>query len=188
MSSTQTPQRRKLIMDGMENFTISETNPNAGVGLPGCLGCGSHRCKGPYMVFPTRVVIPGSRRMAFISISLSCAKKAVVNYERGAEVGVMGSGRPDEEAQINASVADIERAAELLTRLGITIDEDELAEKTSHDNPYFHTGVGREGVPLHRLLDEIRSADALADVPVVEPYDAERAAQVKAAEDAEQQS
>lgn len=179
------PQRRKIEMTGQERFTISDVNPNAAVGLPGCLGCGSPYCPGPYMVFPNRVAVPGSKRLAYISISLACAKKAVLTYERGdAEIGRVGSGRPEDEEKQAASRADIERAAELLERLGVDYDKDQLQNVLQPENPYFTTGVGRDGVPLHRVLDELRAAERSVDLsdPAVEPYDRERAAELAAVE------
>lgn len=176
-------QRRKISMTGQERYRISDTNPNDAVGLPGCLGCGSPYCPGPYMVFPTRVVVPGSRRMAFVSISLACAKRAVLDYEGGGEITRIGSARPDEESDAarNASRADIERAAELLGYMGVFVDPEGLKSVLNPDNPYFQTGVGRDGVPLHRILDELRNAEQGSD-PYVEPYDPEKAAELSASE------
>lgn len=185
--------RRKIQMTGQERFRISDTNPNEAIGLPGCLGCGSPYCPGPYMVFPTRVLVPGSRRMAFISISLACAKKAVLNYEAGGDIARIGSGRPEDGDQVRTSVADLERAAELLHRMGVFVDPEGLASVTSPDNPYFHTGVGRDGVPVHRMLDEMRASergDAAAEIdynkvdPHVDPleYDPEKATKIAASE------
>lgn len=177
-------QRRKIIMNGQERFRISDTNPNAAIGLPGCLGCGSPYCPGPYMVFPTRVLVSGSNRLAFVSISLACAKKAVIQYESGGEISRVGSGREDDVDDISSNRADIERSAELLERLGVSVDQDELHDLLQPDNPYFTTGVGRNGVPLHRVLDELRSAERLAEIPYVDPadYDPVKAAEIAAEE------
>lgn len=159
--------RRRIEMNGLENFKISDVNPNAAVGLPGCLGCGSHRCPGPFMVFPTRVAVPGSRRMAFVSISLACAKKAVLLYERGDEIKRVGSGRPEDQLSDADRRAKIEQAVELLHDAGLEPDEIQAANRP--DNPYFKTGVGRDSVPLHRILDEMRTAERGGD-PWVEPF------------------
>lgn len=182
-------QRRKIIMNGQERFRISDTNPNAAIGMPGCLGCGSPYCPGPYMVFPTRVLVSGSNRLAYVSISLACAKKAVLEYERGAELTRIGSGRPEDEDAHQANRTDIERAAELLERLGVSVDQEELAAVISPENPYFVTGVGRDGVPLHRVLDELRAAERGGD-NLADPadYDPVKAAEIKAAEEAAQQA
>lgn len=160
-------QRRRIEMTGLENFKISDVNPNASVGLPGCLGCGSHRCPGPFMVFPTRVAVPGSRRLAYVSISLSCAKKAVLLYERGDEIKRVGSGRPEDQLSDADRRAKIEQAVELLHDAGLEPDEIQAANRP--DNPYFQTGVGRDSVPLHRILDEMRTAERGGD-PWVEPF------------------
>lgn len=153
-------QKRHITMSGQENFRISDVNPNAGVGLPGCLGCGSHRCPGPFMVFPTQVAVPGSRRMAYISISLACAKKAVLNYERGSEIQRIGSGRPEDEAM--SLSAFINSAPEAIKdQLQALVDQARLS------NPYFVTGVGRDGVPLHRILEEMRTAAQGSDPWVI---------------------
>lgn len=161
-------QKRHITMTGQENFRISDTNPNASVGLPGCLGCGSHRCPGPFMVFPTRVAVPGTRRLAYSSISLACAKKAVLAYERGAEIQRIGSGRPEEDVM---SLSEFIHSAPEHIRSQL----DELVDQARKSNPYFVTGVGRDGVPLHRILDELRAAERGGD-PYVEPYDPDQAA------------
>lgn len=127
-------QRRKIQMTGQENFRISSTNPNAGAGMPGCLGCGSHRCPGPFMVFPTRVTIPGARRACFMSVSLSCAKKAVIDYERGAEVAVVGNARPGEDGP----------------------PAEQTEEQRAEREAYFRTGVGVG--ESAKPIDEVRLA------------------------------
>jgi hypothetical protein len=149
-------QRRKIEMTGAENFRISDTNPNEAVGLPGCMACGSWRCPGPFMVFPTRVNVHGTPRMAFVSVSLSCAKKAVLTYERGGELQRIGSGRTDDAPDKRRAV---EQAAELLAAVGVPFDAEEVLKDKA--NPYFQTGIaqGASAMPLNRLLEEARADD-----------------------------
>lgn len=133
-------QRRKIEMDGLENFTISEVNPNAGAGLPGC-ACGSWRCGPPYIVFPTR--LHGGRRAGFVSVSARCVKKAVIKIERGDELSSVGNARIGEDGE-PARILPVE----------------------GNSNPYFQTGVDTTARPLHqvvaekRLEDEAREAEA----------------------------
>jgi hypothetical protein len=107
--------RHKIEMNGAENFKISDTSPNVALGQPPC-ACGSWRCPGPYLVFPTRT-LPSNGRAGFVSISVACAKKGVLKVERGDEVGVVGPGRPDDEVKPGRTHAE-------------------------PDNPYFKTGPG----------------------------------------------
>lgn len=124
------PQRRKIEMVGAERFTISDVNPNAAAGLPGC-ACGSWRCPAPFLVFPTRLM--GGKRAGFVSVSLACAKKGVLDYERGGETASVGSARPGEDGP-PAPIHPVEGST----------------------NPYFKTGVGSgaDARPMSRLLAE----------------------------------
>lgn len=118
-------KRRKIVTDGLENFRISETNPNASMGLPGC-ACGSWECKGPYIVFPNTRIAGGGRRGGVVSISASCAKAAVLRIERGDEIGRLGTGRVGEDGKPSAPADMV----------------------NDPDNPYYRTGVDINAKPL----------------------------------------
>lgn len=76
-------------------YTISETNPNPGGETLEAPYGAAEDIKGPYMVF-SRSHVTTSGRLVWPVISLGSAKAAVMHVERGGEVGVAGSGRPND--------------------------------------------------------------------------------------------
>lgn len=77
-------------------YQISSTNPNPG---GECLCSPYHRgedCNGPYIVFPRAHVVT-SGRMVIPVICAGTIKAFLLHVEAGGEVGIVGSGRPEDE-------------------------------------------------------------------------------------------
>lgn len=127
-------------------FQISATNPNPG-GECLCSPYGTGvDCKGPYMVFQRAHVVTSGRRIIPV-ICMGSVKAALMHVESGGEVGIVGSGRPEDAGFDGGTPTDLPDYTRLRTayqQLATTVP---LTELPSWDQYLEEKGYEPGGSP-----------------------------------------